>query len=638
MSTELELPPFGPAMADAPDETWQTVLGPLREITSGAVSVNRGWDLAWEREQWEKSAAAGREHLSVRLAGDEVLVGPLWVPATDSGCAGCAEVRARTLLTHPLLDDLAQSATRHLASQPLLPELLAASVAHLAERRLQPGELYAVGGKATRRHRVPRSFYCPVCGPSPTERTAPGRPERLALRSRPATSGDPTRGRASKLVERGVLRERLVDPRFGPVQAILRESRAPFAMSMAVVPDAPAMGHGRAQTFAETEPVAVLEAYERLGGFPFDTPVLSGLAYPDIADHAVDPLTLGGYTDEQLAHSSCRVVPFTEDTPMDWVWGHDLASGEPMLVPADIGFYQYEYTFKLDRRAARAADNKERKHYFFESSSGCAVGSTYEEAALHSLLELAERDAFLTSWYRAMPLPAIPESTITDPTSRAMIDLIHSRGFDVHLLVATQDIALPVVWVLAVNRVNPFPATFSSAGSGADPTAAVRGGLREVAQLVTNPIDWERSEVEPMVENPWLVEELEQHVHLYSLPEMRERATACLGGNELRLEEAFPGWPGKMSHAAQGDVRGSLEYVRSLFAEAGMERIVVVDQSSREHVDAGISVARAVVPYITPMCFGHAQQRLSGLPRLAAALKGTPQADREIPYDPHPFP
>jgi ribosomal protein S12 methylthiotransferase accessory factor len=459
-----------------------------------------------------------------------------------------------------------------------------------------------------------------------------------ALIGRPASAGDPTRSADSRLVARGLLRERLVDARFGPVRAILRESHAPFAMSMAVVADAPAMGHGRAQTFAETEPVAVLEAYERLGGFPYDIPVLTGRAYKDVAEYAVDPGTLGRYTQEQLDHPTSRVTPSDEHTEMDWVWGHDLTDGRALLVPADHAFYQYEYAFRRDRRAARAVGPHERKHYFYESSSGCAVGANLEEAALHSLFELAERDAFLTCWYRARPLPYIPESSITDPTSRAMIELVRARGFDVHLLVATRDIALPVVWVLAVNRRNPFPATFSSAGSGADPQSAIRGALREVAQLVTNPVDWTREQVEPMVEDPWLVQELEDHVRFSSLPETRERATVALGGPAVALEEAFPGWPQRLARESGGDVRGALDFVRSLFADAGLDQVVLVDQTSREHADAGISVARAVVPGILPMCFGHAQQRLAGLPRLEAALRGTGQEHRAVPYDPHPFP
>ncbi|MFI0241758.1 TOMM precursor leader peptide-binding protein [Streptomyces sp. NPDC016845] len=627
----------GPALPATMHDDWLEPLAALARTTGATVSVNLGWDLDWERGPIE--AAPGTPHLSVRVHDDEVMIGPLWVPGTDSGCAACAEVRERTVLDHPLVGDLTQATRATAAPAPLLPELLRSALAHLADRPLAPGEVYAVTPRGARRHRIARSFWCPVCGPSPEDLVSTDTPPApKVLQPRPAVPGDATRTAASRLVTPGHLRDRLVDERFGPVRAILRESHAPFAMSMAVVADAPAMGHGRARTFEETEPVAVLEAYERLGGYPYDIPLLTGRSYRDVAEHAVDPDTLGRYTAEQLAHPTSRATPFTADTPMDWAWGHDLADGSPLLVPADHAFYQYEYAFRRDRRAARVAGAAHRKHYFFDCSSGCAVGANYEEAALHSLFELAERDAFLTAWYRAEPLPHIPVSTLTDPTSRAMIDLIRSRGFDVHLLVATQDIALPVVWVIAVNEKNPFPATFSSAGSGADPQSAIRGALREVAQLVTNPVDWTREQVEPMVDDPWLVEELEDHVRFSSLPETRDRALSGLGGRAVTLEEAFPDWPGRLERAAGGDVRTTLAYVASLFADAGLDRIVVVDQTSREHADTGIAVTRAVVPGIVPMCFGHAQQRLDGLDRLRAALRGTAQEHRAVPYDPHPFP
>jgi ribosomal protein S12 methylthiotransferase accessory factor len=627
-------PDCGPGLSGAAATGWQDILLPLGE--SGVVALNRGWDLAWETGVWNDNA--DREHLSVRVYGEEVIVGPRWVPGTDAGCAGCAELRARTMVNHPLLAELGEPGVIPRSGLPLLPELTVAALVHLAERPLRPGELYALGRSGVRRHRVARSVNCPVCSrrvsPEPGWRPAP-----LVLRSRPASAADPTRGAAGAgLVSPRVLRERLVDPRFGPVRAVLRESSVPFAMSMAVLPDAPAMGHGRALTFAETEPVAILEAYERLGGFPFDTPVLTDLAFADVAGHAVDPATLGQYTDEQLAHETCRVRPFSDTTPMDWVWGHDLADGRPLLVPADIAFYQYEYRHRLDRWAARAQGAAGQSHFFHESSSGCAVGASLEEAALHALFELAERDAFLIAWHRALPLPSIAVSSITDPVSRALVEVIDARGFDVHVLVAAQDIDLPVVWVLALNRAGAFPASFSSAGSGADPAGAIRGALREVAQLVTRALDWQAEDVEPLAEDPWRVEELAHHVQLYSLPSTLPRTTAVLGGPRLTIEDAFPDWPGKLRAASGGDVRGALDYVRHLFAGAGLTRIVLVDQTTREHSDAGIAVARAVVPQITPMCFGHAQQRLKNLSRLTAALADTPQATRAIPYDPHPFP
>lgn len=179
------------------------------------------------------------------------------------------------------------------------------------------------------------------------------------------------------------------------------------------------------------------------------------------------------------------------------------------------------------------------RKYFHDSSSGCAAGASLEEAALHSLLELAERDAFLLSWHRRTPLPRITNESIADPENRSLIDLIQTRGFDVHVLVARQDIDLPIVWVLVVNRRNPFPATYSSGGSGANPDTAIRGALREVAQLVTNKVQWNREEAEGMLDDPWKLVELEQHPQLYTLPEKLSRVTEVLGGPEITLREAF---------------------------------------------------------------------------------------------------
>ncbi|MFP8943261.1 TOMM precursor leader peptide-binding protein [Streptomyces fenghuangensis] len=637
-----------PVAADGLDDAWLTALEPLLRTASGEVSLGRGWDLERERGHWLRAAGGRTEHLSVRVHDDEVLVGPRWVPGTDAGCAGCAEVRARVAVTHPLVADLSEPCSRPAPRRPALLPMLAAASEHLAERPLRPGELYAVGRGSVRRHRVVRAFDCPLCAPAPAARGAAGPapapvppppPEPLVLHSRPVSPRDPTRGTGgSRLLRPGVLREKLADPRFGPVLEVIRESRAPFAMSMAAAPESIAMGYGRAFTFAEAEPVAVLEAYERMAGFPHAAPVFSGLAHRDVPDIALDPRTLGRYTPEQLARPSCRVTPSDTGTPMDWVWGHDLDTGRPLLVPADIGFYQYDYRYRTDRWAARAEGAAPRRHFFHESSSGCALGSSLEEAALHSLLELAERDAFLISWHRAAPLPSIDPATVTDPASRRLMALVESRGFDIHLLVATQDIGVPVVWAMALNRAGDFPATFSAAGSGIRPESVVRAALWELGQIVTDPVEWDRAQAEAMLEDPWRIEVLDDHLRLHALPEKRDRVTTVLGGPRVALEDAFPGWPQKLERAAAGDVRGALEYVRGLYSAAGLDRIVLVDQTTRDHADLGTAVAKAVVPGIVPMCFGHAHQRLAGLPRLAAALAGTPSEHASVPYDPHPFP
>ncbi|MFG2666385.1 TOMM precursor leader peptide-binding protein [Streptomyces sp. NPDC048387] len=634
--------PAGPFDASAALPDLAGLLGAYARaagLEAGAVTLHTGWDLDHERALYQRADEEGRAYLSVRVAGDEVQAGPLWVPGTDSGCPGCAETRARIAVDHPLADRIEQPLRGARPPGPFLAEALAAALDALTAGPLAPGELLAVGGAGIARHRIVRTFNCAVCAePAPVPDPS-ARPPRLVLDDPAASPGDPVRGTGGDaLLAPGALRRRLVDPRFGPVLQVMRDLDAPYAMSNAVLPESPAHGYGRALTFERAESVAVLEAYERMGSFPHHGQVLTGLSYRDVADRAIDPAGLGTYTEEQLAHPLCRVIPSTPDTPMDWVWGHDLATGEPTLVPAEIGFYRYEYLHRHDRHGARRDQHADRRRsHFPDSSSGCALGSGLTEAALHSLLELAERDAFLLSWHRARPLPAIDPASLADPVSRRLLDTIDIHGYDAHLLVATQDIDIPLVWAMAVNRTGGHPASWSAAGSGADPESAVRAALWELTQMCTRPpADPEAGAA--MVADPWQVDLLEDHVDLYNRPETLPRVTAVLGGPRVTLQEAFPEWPDRLLRAAGGTVRGALDFVRARFADAGLDRIVLVDQSTRDHADLGLAVAKAVVPGILPMCFGHAQQRLAGLPRLAAALRGTPQEHRNAPYDPHPFP
>jgi ribosomal protein S12 methylthiotransferase accessory factor len=619
-------------------------------LGDGLVSVGVGFDLDHERQQLAEAARQGRELLSIRLAGDAVLIGPRWVPGGASSCAGCAEARLRLVVDHPLLTRVDLNASPRTGWPAALAILLDVGLAHLSDSPLAPGEMLRVGLSETRRHRVARSLACPVCaadrGAAPVSQghRPESRPQPLVLRSRPTPDRVPLRGRPSAALTNEAL-ARLVDHRVGPVVQVRRDNRAPFAMSAAVVPASRDMGFGRGRDFAQSWSVAILEAYERLGAFPHEGQILQDLCYDEIRELAVDPDTLGRYAAAQLAHPNARVMAYRPDQPMDWAYAHDLLDGTAWLVPADVAFYGYEYQHRLDYHGARRhrAPGRRRTRFFAESSSGCALGSSMEEAALHGLQELVERDAFLMAWCRRVPLPAIDEGSLDDPTSRMLLDAIQDRGFDVHLLATTYDLGLPSIWALAVNRdPGAVPATYSAAGSGPVPAEAVRAALWELAQLAAHPVDWDVESVRPLVADASLVDGLEEHVHRYAMPECRDRVMEVLGGPRTSLEGAFPGWPDELVEAARGDVRGALEFLLAQCQAAGLDQALVVDQSTREHRDLGLSVARVVVPGILPMCFGSPQQRLGGLIRRQRALAalGRPGDDPATDplFDPHPFP
>ncbi|MCI4061354.1 YcaO-like family protein [Micromonospora sp. R77] len=491
-----------------------------------------------------------------------------------------------------------------------------------------PGDLIAVSATGTvTRHRVVRTFRCRLCGGSDRPLlTGPDVPPGPLVRQRhPSPDPVPTRSGAPFGLDPDRMRAALGDGRFGPLVRVARNAAGAFPLVEAELLAGTPAGAGRAVRFREAEAIAVLEAYERLGGYPHAAPIVPQRTRRELGDLALDPTRLGGYTDRQLAAPTCRIRPYHEDAPLDWVWGRPLDGSAPRLVPAEVGFYRYGYGLR----------GTDPRPYFLESSSGSALGNSLPEAALHSLLELAERDAFLLAWHRRRPLPTIDPDSLTDPDCRMMLRLARARGYDVHLLKATADIDVPVVWALAIHRDRALPASFSTAGCHPDPVAAARAALWELCQLVAAGLAWDPAEVEPMVTDPWLVEDIAHHWRRYTFPQLLPRVETVLGGPVGTVEDAFPDWPQQLSRAADGDVTGALEFVAGRFAAAGLDDILVVDQSTPDHTAAGLTVVKCVVPGIVPMCFGQAHQRLSGLPRLRAALG--PDADDRSP-DPHPFP
>lgn len=620
------------AVVTSPEVTPQTAGLPalemaVAELTPGTRQLVIS---GWQPELIAEAMASTSPVTVVRLEGDCVVIGPNWASGRTSGCAGCAEVRRRLVSGHALADDITKPTARPLPTPDHLLEL--ATETALTSPPLAPGELLSVGVEGISRHQIRRHPMCPWCAPPPADQ-----PKSLNLDFAELSEGDCTRVRCGTALLREPFAVGTVDASYGPVRGVVREHLAPFAMSMAAIAGSPVLGHGRASTFEQTQAVAVLEGFERLAGFPFSAPLVIDTRYQEVSDHAVDPRLLGRYHPSQLAHPSSKVTTFDPERPIDWTWGVELGSGAALLVPAEIGFYQYDYTFKRDVLRSRATSGRAKRRCFLESSSGCAVGSGVAEATVHALFEVAERDAFQVAWHRARPLPRIPESQLQDPVLQQLLELVKGRGYDVNFLVASQDIELPVIWVLATSRLGVFPASFSSAGSGADPVAAARSGLREVAQLVTMQWDWTAADADRLVEDPWQVRDLADHVRYSTSTKSFDRVRSVLGGPEVSPAEVYADWPARLTPDS-GDILGTLELVRELFAAAGLEQIVVVDQSTIEHRDQGIAVVKAVVPGSIPMCFGQAHQRLLGIPRLERLVRPAGSLGNGWAFDPHPFP
>jgi thioglycine synthase len=84
---------------------------------------------------------------------------------------------------------------------------------------------------------------------------------------------------------------------------------------------------------------------------------------------------------------------YRDDMPMDWLPGHDLASGEEVMVPASIALFRYT--------PAPPAVNP----FAYFHTNGLASGNVMEEAVCHALCEVIERDAMSLAELRASAIP-----------------------------------------------------------------------------------------------------------------------------------------------------------------------------------------------------------------------------------------
>lgn len=90
----------------------------------------------------------------------------------------------------------------------------------------------------------------------------------------------------------------------------------------------------------------------------------------------------------------------------------------------------------------------------YETSNGCAIGGSLEEAIFHGILEIVERDAFLLTWYAKLPLPRLDLSSANDTELQLMIQRLRTiTGYELHAFNATMEHGIPSLWVIAKIRV-----------------------------------------------------------------------------------------------------------------------------------------------------------------------------------------
>jgi ribosomal protein S12 methylthiotransferase accessory factor len=240
-----------------------------------------------------------------------------------------------------------------------------------------------------------------------------------------------------------------------------------------------AVAQGKGLTPLEAKVSAFMEAAETYHGETITRPLKMASHAELSRDHRVIAV-------EGLPHS--RLGRFEPTQQILWIEGSPLGGGEALWVPLEL--VSTNYTLPQPQGSFAFAAN----------TNGLASGNTYEEAALHALCEVIERDA-LSLWRlggdAARAAAKLDPATVSSNFCRDLLAHYAAAGLDVGLWDVTSDLGVPVFCCAVAERSDIAVEAELGAGCHPDREVALLRALTEAAQSRTTRIAGSRDDYVP---------------------------------------------------------------------------------------------------------------------------------------------
>ncbi|WP_201714665.1 TOMM precursor leader peptide-binding protein [Rossellomorea arthrocnemi] len=601
------------------DDTWNPAVHQMAE------EVMRGTQVPWLRGF---------------VSFGEGIIGPLVQP-NSPGCSQCADVRR--LLGGKERTEM-REVQRHLSEIGGMtkdPWASGTGVLHLAHIITAEAVRVLEGAKPHSQGRVcltdlktlnsswhsfvPDSL-CPMCSQIPDDS-----PELARVSLKPSPKVHAGSFRCTPLDEmKEVLKNDYLDNRTGLFNSKMYDLVTPFADASVNMPmfEGDEGTAGRTQVYSDSELTAILEGLERHCGLePRGKRTVTHDSYRNVKEHALDPLKVGVHTDDQYTMPGFPFEKFDPDRAIDWVWGYSLMEERPILVPELLAYYSLGCG---------------SSGFVYETSNGCALGGSREEAIFYGIMEVVERDSFLLTWYAELNLSRLDPLTAEDEELELMIERMQAvAGYDLYLYNSTMEHGIPSVFAMAKNRKDKGLNLILAAGAHLDPVRAAKSAIQELAGMMLNlddKLEKNKTAYEKMLDDDSLVKQMDDHGMLYGLPEAEERFKFLQDESRpmRRFQEEF-NW--KSDHT---DLTDDLKDILARFHSRNLD-VIVVDQTAPELKKNGLYCVKVLIPGMLPMTFGHHLTRLKGLERVLNVPAELGYADGPLTFEqlnqkPHPFP
>jgi ribosomal protein S12 methylthiotransferase accessory factor len=375
-------------------------------------------------------------------------------------------------------------------------------------------------------------------------------------------------------------------------------------------------GGGSGPSTAEARAAAIGEAVERYSACFVDRDALVVTTARRLGARAVDPSRFALFSARQLRSPGFRYVPFDRDTELAWIEGVALPGGEPAWLPAQL---------------VHLAGHEHEPQIARATSSGLACHASPAAAVESALLELIERDAFMITWKARLTMPLL-EWSGNDMLTRFERSFLCPTGLRWRVVNLSAFWDVPCAAAVVRSRAPGTAPLGVGAAAGATIERAVTKALDEAARVRTWADALHRLEQAPP--EPADIRDFDDHIRFYADPANAHRAAFLDASAERRHTDRVPALP-------SADAEARIDAICRRLARRGASAYVV-DLTSPDVRDAGLTVKRAVVPELCALDVEHDAPMLGGS-RLydepfRLGLRRRPLTEDDVNPDPHPFP
>ncbi|MGN0177392.1 MAG: YcaO-related McrA-glycine thioamidation protein [Methanobrevibacter sp.] len=168
--------------------------------------------------------------------------------------------------------------------------------------------------------------------------------------------------------------------------------------------------------------------------------------------------------------------------PLEWSLANDLITGHKYYIPSNAVFHPYNQENNLNS-------------LFKSNTNGLASGNVIDEAILHGIFEVIERDAWSIFELTHKNYSQINLDSIKSKLINKTLEKFESNGIKIKLIDFTADIKIPTIAASADDTITKDAGLLTlGMGTHLDPEIAILRALTEVAQSRATQINGARED------------------------------------------------------------------------------------------------------------------------------------------------